>query len=239
MHGSCMQVKNYYFYVITMSLAGLGTGILYYLGYEHSFLFLNQFHSAWGDFVFGRLTHLGDGITLTAIFWFLYGHKEPHKMLATILCIAFGGLMVQILKQMFFSEWYRPLVSLPREMVHSVAGYEAYGQSFPSGHSTAVFSFVFSILLWQPWSTFMQVFGALLAWAVAYSRIYLGVHFLGDVLAGMLLAWAIVHLIFPRLKAYVSSLSVSEHRLRRFLHTIATIALLAMFIFRVVLEKNF
>lgn len=234
-----MQVKNYYFYVITMCIAGLGTGLLYYLGYEHSFLFLNQFHSAWGNFIFGKLTHLGDGITMTAIFWFFYGQKEPQKMLSTILCIAFTGVVVQLLKQMFFSEWYRPLVSLPKEMVHSVAGYEAYGQSFPSGHSTAVFSFVFSILLWQKWSALIQVFWALLACLVAYSRIYLGVHFLGDVLAGALLAWAMVHLTFPHLYAYVSRLFISSYRLRIFLHGMATVALLAMFIFRVILEKNF
>ena len=57
--------------------------------------------------------------------------------------------------------------------------------SFPSGHTTASFAMVGVALLRCRLVTFMPILG--LALLIAFSRIYLRVHYLTDVIAGMIL----------------------------------------------------
>lgn len=70
------------------------------------------------------------------------------------------------------------------------------GYSFPSSHSGSTFSFFFILLWWKfpeaPWI-------AVWATIVSFSRMYLGVHYLSDVVAGIavgLLSSVIVYFVF-------------------------------------------
>lgn len=73
--------------------------------------------------------------------------------------------------------------------------------SFPSGHSTIAVSFYGFIIyiLWRNAKTrlykiIIPIIGALLIFTIGFSRLYLGVHFLSDVIAGYLLGifWVII-----------------------------------------------
>jgi undecaprenyl-diphosphatase len=76
--------------------------------------------------------------------------------------------------------------------------------SFPSGHamSSMSFAFVLIILTWNSsWRWLMIIFGSLFAIAIAWTRLYLGVHYPSDILGGWMIAiaWSIVVLLIGRL----------------------------------------
>lgn len=72
----------------------------------------------------------------------------------------------------------------------------AYGYSFPSGHATLSSAFVASLILLS-WPTLMRwpvlLLGSVFALLVGFSRVYLGVHFPSDIVAGwtLSLAWVV------------------------------------------------
>jgi undecaprenyl-diphosphatase len=126
--------------------------------------------------------------------------------LALIACLAFArtGLRREALAvalslggAMLISVWVKLLVSRPRPPVEHLQA--VTGSSFPSGHATQASAFWFSLVF------AMRAAGAspkltraaagialLIVLVVAASRVYLGVHYPGDVVAGMLLGagWA-------------------------------------------------
>ncbi|MDZ8023273.1 MAG: phosphatase PAP2 family protein [Nostoc sp. DedQUE01] len=88
--------------------------------------------------------------------------------------------------------------------------------AFPSGHAIASITLVAILLIlsWAtPWRRLVFIFGSLYVIAIAWCRVYLGVHFPSDILAGWMvaLAWAIgVSLI---IKPYLTTAkSVDEER---------------------------
>ncbi len=94
-----------------------------------------------------------------------------------------SALVAQILKNVF---------SMPRPKQFFPAGQYSYFidgvthigfASFPSGHSTSVFALATLLAIFDGNKTanFLYLLAAV---AVGYSRIYLGQHFLGDVLVG-------------------------------------------------------
>ncbi|MDR3117920.1 MAG: phosphatase PAP2 family protein [Mediterranea sp.] len=103
----------------------------------------------------------------------------------------------------FSSHLIKPLVARPRpthypgimEHVKILFDYTGGRYGFISGHATNSFGFaVFSALLFKNRCYSFVVF----SWAaiVAYSRIYLGVHFISDILGGMVSGLLIGYLVY-------------------------------------------
>ena len=127
--------------------------------------------------------------------------------LALIGCLAFAraGLRGEALAvalslggAMLISDAVKLLVSRPRPPVEHLQA--VTGSSFPSGHTTQASAFWFSLVFAMPAAGASprqtRVAGglaSLIVLAVATSRVYLGVHYPSDVVAGMLLGtgWAI------------------------------------------------
>lgn len=96
-------------------------------------------------------------------------------------------------------------VAFQRPRPAGVAVYREWSYSFPSGHAviaTALYGFVV-YLLWRrtaQWGQRLNIFfaGFVLMLALGFSRLYLGVHFLSDVLGGYLLGllWLIIGVSF-------------------------------------------
>jgi undecaprenyl-diphosphatase len=126
--------------------------------------------------------------------------------LALIACLglALAGLRREALAvglslggAMLISDWVKLLVSRPRPPVEHLQA--VTGWSFPSGHATQASAFWFSLVFAMPAagasSKLTRVAGGLallVVLAVAASRVYLGVHYPSDVVAGLLLGtgWA-------------------------------------------------
>lgn len=126
--------------------------------------------------------------------------------LALVVCLALirAGLCRQALAvalslggAMLISDWVKLLVSRPRPPVEHLQA--VTGSSFPSGHATQASAFWLSLVFVlhatgvSPRMTRVAAGLALtIVLAVAASRVYLGVHYPSDVLAGLLLGtgWA-------------------------------------------------
>ncbi len=124
-------------------------------------------------------------LTLALIFW---GQRAWYRLLALILTLGGGALLNLALK--FFFHRPRP------EFEHPLVLTSGYG--FPSGHMMGAMMFygfvtvlvVKQLKPWR-WRTLVPVVAFLLIVLIGLSRIYLGVHYLSDVLAAAAagLAW--------------------------------------------------
>jgi membrane-associated phospholipid phosphatase len=109
---------------------------------------------------------------------------------ALAVALSLGGAML-------ISDWVKLLVSRPRPPVEHLQA--VTGSSLPSGHATQASAFWFSLVFAMPAAgaspTLTRMAGGLallIVLAVAASRVYLGVHYPSDVVAGVLLGttWA-------------------------------------------------
>ena len=103
---------------------------------------------------------------------------------------AVDGLAVKKLKDEF--AYPRPYVVIAPEDI-TVLGHKKADDdhhSFPSGHASFITVFICS--LWPALLGKMPLYGALLIFAVCWSRIAMGMHFPADVIAGFLIALMVV-----------------------------------------------
>jgi membrane-associated phospholipid phosphatase len=73
------------------------------------------------------------------------------------------------------------------------SSYHHHGYAFPSGHSmtSMTLAAVVIILAWNmPWRIPVMILGSLFVLAIAWTRLYLGVHYPSDILAGWMVALA-------------------------------------------------
>lgn len=141
------------------------------------------------------ITSLGSGTILSilviaiAIYLIL---KKEYKILFLVLLVSLGGFLVDILLKYSFSR-ERPSLNLHLTYVSS--------QSFPSGHSmmsAAIYLSLAAIIAKTQKDFKIRIYliavAALLTFLIGTSRIYLGVHYPSDVLAGWLAGytWAAI-----------------------------------------------
>ncbi|RLQ93977.1 phosphatase PAP2 family protein [Falsibacillus albus] len=131
---------------------------------------------------FQFITHLGGAVMTISIplILLIFGEGSIHETAKlTAFSLASSHLIVSVIKRIV--KRIRPYVQLPDAMNHIPP---LKDHSFPSGHSTAVFSVATPFMLQFP------MISALLlpiASIVAISRIVLGVHYPSDVVCGVCL----------------------------------------------------
>ncbi len=152
-----------------------------------SFIKLNPVHDRWLDTFFIGLTFLGDGLFslivagIVLVFW-----KDYRLSLHIGIAFILSGLVAQVVKNIVMAPRPRSIIE-PGVYKSFLAGVSNTGfNSFPSGHTTSVFALA-TILALHAVKKGWGMFFLFIAVLVAYSRIYLGQHFLPDVTAGALL----------------------------------------------------
>lgn len=134
--------------------------------------------------LFAAVTHLADAATRTVlgavVALALLARQQPALAAGWVLALAGNGLVTYGLKQFF---------GRPRPLAQAGFGLET-GFSFPSGHSAGavvaygMLAYLACRLLPPRWHRPAWVAAVALALAVGASRVFLGVHFASDVLAG-------------------------------------------------------
>ncbi|MDR3084930.1 MAG: phosphatase PAP2 family protein [Christensenellaceae bacterium] len=137
------------------------------------------------DAFFMAVTQLGGESALLAAVLLLYWCVDKRAGLHLALIYFVSGLFGQLLKLCFLVP--RPFVLDARLQPVKEALPTATGYSFPSGHAAAAGSLAVGLGAWLK-RRWVWVLALLYALLVGFSRLYLGVHSLRDVLCGLVLA---------------------------------------------------
>lgn len=169
------------------------------------------------------LTTLWNGTAQDIFFKYIteLGASVPFFVAVLLLFYRVGDAVVVLVAQLATSLVVYPIKSLvaaprpsllfstnfPDVVLHKVDGVTTLYQmnSFPSGHTAAVFSLMLCLTLIFNKKTWLSPIFFVLAVLTAYSRVYLSQHFAEDVLAGSAIGVAMTLLIFMfyKRKTYV------------------------------------
>ena len=188
---------SFLFYLIVAIL------ILLLIGNKDFSQLINAFSSTILDTIFYFITYLGDGVfaALFIVFLFLL---RLNLGFVSLISIIIPGLVTQVLKRFFFPSIPRPSVVFNKFIEnnnwHLVDGVDLHSYfSFPSGHTTTVFSICcLSILIIK--NKVYHVPILILGVLTGFSRIYLSQHFLIDVFVGGIIGCLCTFLIYVAFK---------------------------------------
>ena len=203
-----VNLKSYWyskpFTFLTIVFVIITANICIWIGSNNLFISLVNFsHFRFLNIVFTCISFLGNGYFAVGLsFLYILNNRTTIVGIQLLLAFIVSGLLAQFLKKIFN-------LPRPREFFNNTI-YEsiltnAHGgyTSFPSGHTTTAFACAF-ILCHIYKGKLVQVGLFIIAVLVAYSRVYLGHHFVEDVLAGAVLgtlsSWLIVKLFVPNTK---------------------------------------
>lgn len=187
-------------------------------------LFFESIRNGFLDYFFLFITEFGDELVfliIASILYWTYNKEFGYKFMMIFL----GTITVNDFLKFFISRprpWQAGIVD--------VVGEGSYGHSMPSGHAQGSMTMALTLNerfgKSQKWVSYV-VFG--MAILVSISRVYLGQHYLSDVLVGMAVAFLVfygIHLIGPKLKLTP----------QKFVYFISPVLIGLLFI---VQEKNF
>jgi membrane-associated phospholipid phosphatase len=150
------------------------------------FFQLNTVHTLYLDTFFQNYTLLGDGVFSIAVFLILLLAERTALAMQVITGYLFSGIISQVLKRTIQAPRPHAIIS-NAEYPYFIDGITHTGMtSFPSGHTTSVFVLA-TLLALNTRDKRISLIYLITAIITGYSRIYLGQHFLADVVAGALI----------------------------------------------------
>jgi membrane-associated phospholipid phosphatase len=172
----------------------IGLVFLLAVGKAASFVDLNPYHRTTLDTLFVWITYMGDGVFSVIVIVLFLVRRHWSGAIQVTAAFLLSALVAQILKNIFSMPRPKEFFA-PGKYPYFIDGVTNHGfASFPSGHTTSIFALATILALFTPkqQTKLVYLFAAVL---VGYSRIYLGQHFLGDVLMGSLIGTIIAVLV--------------------------------------------
>lgn len=181
-------LKTYPFFIVFFCFMFVGMAFIAYFGKEDLHLIINSYYSNFSDTFFKYYTDIGTTGTLIVILGIII-YKFSYRILA-IYVSGFVAitLITTLVKRSFYIHvhrptWYFHLKEINLHLVDGVASQTPY--TFPSGHTAnAFFCYLFLCLIIK--SKYLQFLFGIMAFLVAFSRVYLSKHFVLDTLGGAL-----------------------------------------------------
>jgi membrane-associated phospholipid phosphatase len=199
------MIKSEKYFLLTFVAIWITT-LLFLLtaGKIESHLLLNTYHTKWLDTFFRYFTQIGGWVPCAVAGILLLFRKWR---VATIILVGqlVATLITSAIKRIFRAP--RPSIVLSELGIDFpiIEGVDLHSTlSFPSGHTSAVFSFCFALAIFCP-KWWQKILCLLIAILGGYSRIYLSQHFIEDVLAGSVIGIISVLILIPlvnKLKEY-------------------------------------
>ena len=151
-------------------------------------VFLNSFHTPWLDPVMLLITKTAFWIPLYAFLIYLMFRNFKKE----IWFILIGATVIIILCDQITSTFMKPYFARLRPsqdptmagLLHHVNGYKGGLYGFSSGHAANTIGV--ALFVWLTLKPIYKWIGWIFLWAalMTYTRIYLGVHFPGDIIVG-------------------------------------------------------
>lgn len=169
-------------------------------------LHLNGFHAPWLDPIMMWVTATEAWIPLYLFLIFLiirsYRKDSWIILLGVALTILIADQFTSQLMKPYFARLRPSHDPVLQGLVHIVDGYRGGMYGFASGHAANTFGVAF--FCWSALRAHYRWIWLIFLWAAAmtYSRIYLGVHYPGDILVGMVVG-ILVAMITTRFSAFL------------------------------------
>ena len=177
------------------------------------FFQLNSIHTLYLDTFFQNYTLLGDGVFSIAIFLMLLLADKITVALQIITGYLFSGIISQVFKHLINAPRPHAIIS-NMEYPYFIEGVTYSGMnSFPSGHTASVFALAVLLALNTNDKRISLIY-LVTAIITGYSRIYLGQHFLADVVTGALigtLSALLVYWYLPQVRIEFKGVNNESH----------------------------
>lgn len=147
-------------------------------------------------YVTEKFNFLGAVLISALLIWALGKRRDRVGLIVLVVLVLASDFMSSGLRHLFMR--IRPCHAI--EGVRLLAGCGG-SYSMPSGHATNIFAAM--VFLTARYKKFFPLFLAI-AFTVAYSRVYVGVHYPLDVMAGAMLG-AILALLFTKAEVFIVS----------------------------------
>lgn len=179
------------------------------LGYTIGFVeWFQSFQNDFLDFFFNAISFIGEQYIYIAVIGFVYWtcNKKMGEYLG--ITLAFTSVINNSVKEIVDAP--RPFAEYP-DRVNNLRPSTSTGNSFPSGHTQNFSTFLFAIAFYLK-KKWVFVIAAILVVLMMMSRVYLGVHYLEDVLFAVFLGLLIGYIVYYFYNKYYDN-QVILHRI--------------------------